>query len=163
MVWCTSSGWIRYKHYHQCFHRFYSILYVIWYSSSFTHRSCFASSSYECSHFPCCKYETDCAGSPRSYGKGTTGLEGPLWLSPYHCGVFSQRHCPPKYTPPLHRGLKEVDTMFHWTISHHVEDWRTGVWSSASFHHGINPPSLPCVSTKAVSNRHWQVTRTCID
>ena len=53
---------------------------MIWYFSSFTHRSCFASSSYKCSHFPCCKYKVDCAGSLCRYGKSTTGLGPNLFL-----------------------------------------------------------------------------------
>ena len=97
------------------------------YSSGFTHRSCFAGSSYECSHLQCCKYETDCAGGLGRYGKGTTGLEGPLQLLPYHCGVSSQRHCHLKHMPPSHCGLAEVDATFHWTISHYVEDQQIGI------------------------------------
>ena len=106
---------------------FHSILYIIWYSSGFTHRSYFASSSYECSYLPCCKYEIDCAGSLHHYGKGITGLEGPLQSLPYHCGVSSQRCCPLKHPLPSYCGLKEVDAMFRWTILHSAEDRLAGI------------------------------------
>ena len=163
VVWCTPSGWICYENYHQCFHRFCSILNVIWYSSGFIHRSCFSGSSYECSHLPCWKYENNSTGGPHYYGKGTTGLECPLQSPPYHCGVSSWRHCPLKHMPPSHCGLVEVDATFCCSILHCTEDLQVGVWSSASSHHGVSPPGLLCVSTKAVSNGHCQASGTCLD
>ena len=63
----------------------------------------------------------------RCYGKGTTGLEGPLQLPPYHCGVSSQRCCPLKHMPPSHCGLTEVDATFCWTILHYAEDQQVGI------------------------------------
>ena len=55
--------------------------------------------------------------------QGTTGLEGPLQLPPYCCGVSSWRHCPLKHMPPSHCRLMEVDAMICQTILHHAEDW----------------------------------------
>ena len=160
MGWCTPSVWICYKYYNWYFYRFCSILYIIWYSSCFTHRSCFAGSSYECSYFPCCKYETDCAGSSCHYFKGTTGLEISLWLSPYHCGVSSRRCCSLEHPLPSHCGLAKVNATFCRTILHCMEDQQADIWSLASSNHGINSPGFPCVSTKSVSHGYWRVTRT---
>ena len=72
-------------------------------------------------------YETDCAGGPHCYGKGTTSLEGPLQSPPYHYGVLSQRCCPVEYMPPSHYGLMEVDATFHRTIVHYAENLRAGI------------------------------------